>query len=408
MSRSKGAANRARRWLGFSALTAVLVGGCNVIFGIEQHEPFPAGGGGSGGSSGTGGGAGDAPCSSPDDCSGADTTCEYRTCDAGACGVAQATADTPCNEDGGQVCDGEGSCVECNTADQCDAGDSCEQHLCVNLACSNDTQDGSETDVDCGGGDCPPCANGLECLVYSDCQSRFCDTGGGTGGSGGSAGGVCAPCVADGDCAPITDAWCDTNTNGGECADQLADGSPCTVANECLSGNCPSGDSVCCDTACERQCEACVGTKTGGADGACAPVTAGSDPDTECADAPGACGPDGTGCNGDANDPHCNGANCTCLQQYSHNAITQSCSQSSTECQFRIDATVASCAAVCEAGGGECVAYHNDNNNNPCTLGQQYPCTHTQFTSATCICSRGCDGDAACVTPFVCTNGDCL
>jgi len=406
----------------FGVLAAAIGGGCNAIFGIEQHEPYPVGVGGSGASSGTGG----ASCTTPDDCPGADTTCSTRTCEAGLCGAEYAAADTACTEDGGQVCDGDGNCVECNTADQCDPGEECVNHLCGGPGCNNNAQDGDETDVDCGGGSCPPCANGLDCEVYSDCQSRFCDSGGGTGGAsaggaggtggaGGGAvgggtpsGGTCAPCASAADCAPVTDAWCDPNTAGGTCADKVADGGPCTVGEQCLSGNCPSDDSVCCDTACNRQCEACLGAKTGGSDGTCAPATAGSDPDSECADAPGACGPDGTGCNGSATEPHCNGGTCTCQQQYTHSDILEFCAQSSSECRFRVNVETVDCATICEAGGGECIQFRNDNPNGSCGLGAVENCNFIGYSSAICICSRGCDGDPACITPFVCTNGDCI
>jgi hypothetical protein len=47
--------------------------------------------------------------------------------------------------------------------------------------CMDDVKDGHETDVNCGGGDCPPCATGLICLVNGDCQSGNCaDPSGGT------------------------------------------------------------------------------------------------------------------------------------------------------------------------------------------------------------------------------------
>lgn len=40
--------------------------------------------------------------------------------------------------------------------------------------CSDMQQDGQETDVDCGGGTCAPCANGKRCAMNSDCQSNDC------------------------------------------------------------------------------------------------------------------------------------------------------------------------------------------------------------------------------------------
>src|SRR5690606_34224276 len=66
------------------------------------------------------------------------------------------------------------------------------------------------------------------------------------------------------------------------CLPRAADGQPCTAANQCLSGFCPSDDLICCASACSGECEACVGTKNGGADGTCGNVPGGQDPDNEC------------------------------------------------------------------------------------------------------------------------------
>jgi hypothetical protein len=48
-------------------------------------------------------------------------------------------------------------------------------------ACDNGLQDGTETDIDCGGATCPGCANGQDCLINADCLSGSC------------AGSVCVP-----------------------------------------------------------------------------------------------------------------------------------------------------------------------------------------------------------------------
>lgn len=40
--------------------------------------------------------------------------------------------------------------------------------------CTNARLDGSETAIDCGG-ECPPCADGLDCLAPGDCESGVCD-----------------------------------------------------------------------------------------------------------------------------------------------------------------------------------------------------------------------------------------
>jgi hypothetical protein len=43
--------------------------------------------------------------------------------------------------------------------------------------CNDFTQNGNETDVDCGGPDCDPCSSGSACFVNSDCESGVCDGG---------------------------------------------------------------------------------------------------------------------------------------------------------------------------------------------------------------------------------------
>jgi len=40
--------------------------------------------------------------------------------------------------------------------------------------CADMIQNGVETDVDCGGGQCPKCTNGKTCVKNSDCQSDNC------------------------------------------------------------------------------------------------------------------------------------------------------------------------------------------------------------------------------------------
>jgi hypothetical protein len=46
--------------------------------------------------------------------------------------------------------------------------------VCQTNSCSDMLKDGTETDVDCGGGTCPGCMSGHKCLVNSDCTSNFC------------------------------------------------------------------------------------------------------------------------------------------------------------------------------------------------------------------------------------------
>ena len=275
----------------------------------------------------------------------------------------------------------------------------CEQGQCIDETCVNGTLDGSESDVDCGGEGCLPCAEGKLCNSAEDCATAFCDDGshasGGAGGSAGGAGGsttgvggnssnaaVCAQCTDNADCSPVG-GFCDN----GSCTQGKAQGETCSSHEECASGFCPPEDGVCCDTNCIGSCEACVAAKTGGEDGTCTPVTADTDPDAECSDAGAAsCGANGTGCNGDAAAPACN------LYPSGTECASASCTSGS-----------ASDASSCD-GSGSCVA------TNPvacapyaCDSGGT-ACLTTCATNTDCDASSYCNTSGACVAKK--TNGD--
>jgi hypothetical protein len=59
----------------------------------------------------------------------------------------------------------------CQRAGQC-VGDVCTNDICDQ--CTDGKKDGDETDVDCGGPTCGPCANGKACIANLDCQSIDC------------------------------------------------------------------------------------------------------------------------------------------------------------------------------------------------------------------------------------------
>jgi hypothetical protein len=55
----------------------------------------------------------------------------------------------------------------------------CASHFCINNvchapSCPDGVQNGTETDADCGGPSCTPCAPGKKCALASDCQSGVC------------------------------------------------------------------------------------------------------------------------------------------------------------------------------------------------------------------------------------------
>ena len=132
------------------------------------------------------------------------------------------------------------------------------QTSCAGASCANgEASDESFCD---GAGTCDA-TNPTSCGAYA------CD----------DAGVACETTCVDGtDCASTH--YC----NNGTCVVKKVNGDGCTEADQCQSGFCPGDDGVCCDTACDSTCEACLLSKTGGANGTCGFVSANTDPDNEC------------------------------------------------------------------------------------------------------------------------------
>jgi serine/threonine-protein kinase len=189
-------------------------------------------------------------------------------------------------------------------------------------SCSDRVKNNTETDVDCGGGQCPPCSVRQGCRAASDCRSFVC------------AGGACRACARPEDCprgmacrsgacvwvssdagptseppatdasshasseptseptastappepAPASDAGPSTPSSGTK-----KNGDKCSAMDQCQSGFCIDG--VCCNSACTGTCVAC-NLRT--YNGMCAEIPFGYDPDKECGlkvcDGDGACG----------------------------------------------------------------------------------------------------------------------
>ena len=296
--------------------------GCELVSRVDRSQVNQTGGaGGDGGSGGTGGLG---PCTTAADCPGADTACRTRTCTAGLCGEVLAPMGTAsdtqmpgdcqraicdgqgmvtlepdntdilddqndCTEDvcnagqpennpllsgdtcmssGGKVCDGAGECVQCVAAADC-ASKICTSNLCVPASCADETKNDTETDVDCGGGTCAPCAPGLTCLVDTDCDSGVCN----------DETSVCeAPtCGDDAENGEETDVDC-----GGPTCAPCGPGLDCAVDADCAGGSC-SG-SVCLPT-CTDDTKNSNETDVDCGGPTCAPCGPGLDcsVDTDCA-----------------------------------------------------------------------------------------------------------------------------
>lgn len=87
-------------------------------------------------------------------------------------------------------------CDACPTQGVCAGGSDCVSKVCISgrcaaPSCTDLVANGAEADVDCGGS-CPSkCATGRKCVMASDCQSSLCD-GSVCQGGGGPCAGLCA------------------------------------------------------------------------------------------------------------------------------------------------------------------------------------------------------------------------
>lgn len=145
-----------------------------------------------------------------------------------------------------------------------------------------------------------------------------------------------------------------------------ANGDACAAVAECASGFCVDG--VCCDTACNGTCQACTATKKGaGADGTCAAIAAGTDPDAECTAAT------------------CSGSTLS---------TATGCSGTSAACAAPV---TSSCAPfACNASGTACATL--------CTVDTD--CVSDSFCKAgTCAVKRA--NGAACSNTKECSSGQC-
>lgn len=216
-------------------------------------------------------------------------------------------------------------------------------------------------------------------------------TGGGGAGAGASTGG-----------GPSTGG---SNSGGGGGSSLLELGAACDVAGVCASGFC--ADGVCCDAACDGGCESCAATDTDGTDGTCAPVSAGTDPASECDDTglctTGMC--DGNGaCEARAQGTVCRDAVALC-------DAVEVCDGASFDCPS--DA-LAAAGTVCHPSVGPCDIEDqcdgqqidcpgNSVENNTVVCNDHYLCPGTSD-----MCPTTCASDDDCAVDNVCVAMACV
>jgi outer membrane protein assembly factor BamB len=127
---------------------------------------------------------------------------------------------------GGPICAPCADNKNCLVPSDCASG-VCTAGVCAAPSCVDTVQNGSETGVDCGGGGgCPTCSIGQTCCAGIDCLSATCSTD------------ICVinPC-ADG---VLDGSETDIDCGGGACA-ACATGKLCNVASDCQSSVCTTG-----------------------------------------------------------------------------------------------------------------------------------------------------------------------
>ncbi|MBI4956547.1 MAG: hypothetical protein HY908_31310 [Myxococcales bacterium] len=224
------------------------VHGCQLLAKVDRSVLGP-GGGGAGGDLASGGmasgGAPGASCVSSSDCD------PSQYCDPSVAGGTCAS-----EKGNGEPCALDDECASghCPGADGVCCATACAAAGCVaGVLHEAEHCDGSGL---CAPGTGTPCPGGFGCLDAVSCRSS---------------------CALDGECASAA-AHCEA----GACVPDLPNGGACDEASDCASGACPADDDVCCATACDKKCEACRGSKTGGSDGVCGAVELDTDPDGDC------------------------------------------------------------------------------------------------------------------------------
>jgi uncharacterized repeat protein (TIGR01451 family) len=221
------------------------------------------------------------------------TACTPYACGATACKTTCAV-DSDCVS--GDYCGAGGACVPkkpdgvaCAASNQC-ANASCADGVCCNQACGGQCQ---ACDIPGSVGQCvavtgaprgarAACAGSGTCAGTCDggniascayptaqCRGASCAAGVATAAASCDGAGAC-PASATAGCSPYlcgaigcnstctTDAECaggDFCNSSGACVPKKADGAACLASSECGNGSC--ADGVCCNQACNGQCEAC-------------------------------------------------------------------------------------------------------------------------------------------------------
>ena len=137
---------------------------------------------------------------------------------------------------------GGGDCSPCADDSGCVTGADCANEVCdpdtktCTSSCNDVVKNAAETDVDCGGPKCSPCADHALCNDGKDCQSGVCIIA-----LGDNVKTCAAPTCIDG---VTNQSESDVDCGGTDCA-LCADGKNCNEVADCASSVCDPELSIC-------------------------------------------------------------------------------------------------------------------------------------------------------------------
>jgi hypothetical protein len=191
-----------------------------------------------------------------------------KTCHSNQCSD-NATDGTETDVDCGGSCSTCANTKNCSVAGDCTSGicyktgGGAGQKTCQANLCANGAQDTGETDTDCGGTTCGKCADTKKCTLNTDCTGNFCYVTGGGAGQKTCHSNQCSDGVKN-------NAETDLDCGGGTCSG-CADGLVCAADTDCVSTDfCDIGGTLLCTTklgmnvACTRDAQCQNGTCNGG------------------------------------------------------------------------------------------------------------------------------------------------
>jgi hypothetical protein len=174
------------------------------------------------------------------------TDCQSQVCTNLVCAIPSAT-DAVKNGDETDVDCGGKKAPACEPPKACAVAEDCTTNVCKANACVTATADdgvknGTETDVDCGGADAgtPRCATSKKCVAGSDCQSKVCNGGTKT---------CSAPTPTDGlQNGTETDVDC-----GGAGNPKCAVGKTCVAGSDCTTLGCDDQKKCAVERSCTQR-----------------------------------------------------------------------------------------------------------------------------------------------------------